>query len=53
VNEAGDNIPYIEVRNRLWGKLNQSTYYELVSLAEERSDGFFLTSCDSEVKIPS
>jgi hypothetical protein len=53
VNEAGDYIPYIEVRNRLLGKLNQSTYYELMSLAEQRPDGFFLTSCDSEVKIPS
>ncbi|MGK0250338.1 MAG: hypothetical protein ACI910_003107 [Oleispira sp.] len=52
-NAAGDNIPYIEVRNRLWGKLNQSTYYELVSLAEERPDGFFLSSCGSAVKIPS
>jgi hypothetical protein len=52
-NEAGDHIPYIEVRNKLWGKLNQSTYYELVSLAEERPEGYFLTSCGSEVKIPS
>jgi hypothetical protein len=50
---TGDNIPYIEVRNRLWGKLNQSTYYELINLAEERADGFFLTSCGSAVKIPS
>lgn len=52
-NEAGDQVPYVEVRNNLWGKLNQSTYYELIDLAEERTDGFFLSSCDLEVKIPS
>lgn len=51
-NEAGDQIPYIEVRNNLWGKLNQSTYYELMDLVEERPEGFFLTSGGSEVKIP-
>jgi hypothetical protein len=53
VNSNGDQIPYIEVRNKLWGKLNQSTYYELIDLADERADGFFLSSAGFDVKIPA
>jgi hypothetical protein len=52
-NEAGDQIPYIEIRNNLWGKLNQSTYYELIELAKEGLDGFFLSSCGIDFKIPA
>ena len=50
---SGDQIPYIEVRNNLWGKLNQSTYYELMDLVEERTDGFFLVSCGCDFEIPA
>lgn len=53
VSTNGDQIPYIEIRNGLWGKLNQSTYYELINLAEENSEGFFLRSGDLTLKIPS
>jgi hypothetical protein len=52
-NENGDQIPYIEIRNNLWGKLNQSTYYELIELAEERLEGFFLSSGGVDFKIPA
>lgn len=52
-NLKGDQVPYIEVRNNLWGKLNQSTYYELLDLVQERPDGFFLSSCNSDFKVPT
>jgi hypothetical protein len=52
-NSNGDQVPYIEVRNNLWGKLNQSTYYELINLVEERVDGFFISSCGCSFKIPA
>ena len=52
-NQNGDQVPYIEVRNNLWGKLNQSTYYELIALAQERSSGFFISSCNCEFKVPT
>ena len=52
-SENGDQIPYIEIRNNLWGKLNQSTYYELIELAEERLEGFFLSSGGVDFKIPA
>lgn len=52
-NSNGDLVPYIEVRNDLWGKLNQSTYYELIDLVEERAEGFYLSSCGFDVKVPA
>jgi hypothetical protein len=48
----GDQVPYIEIRNGLWGKLNQSTYYELMSLAQESPGGFFVSSCGCNFAIP-
>lgn len=51
-NSNGDQIPYIEVRNGLWGKLNQSTYYELINLVEETNEGFFIRSGDFTLKVP-
>ena len=47
----GDQIPYIEVRNGLWGKLNQSTYYELMNLVQESPEGFFVNSCGCDFRI--
>jgi hypothetical protein len=52
-NSNGDQVPYIEVRNGLWGKLNQSTYYELIDLVKERADGFFLSSGGFDFKVPA
>jgi hypothetical protein len=49
----GDVIPYIEVRNGLWGKFNQSTYYELINLAEARDNGFFISSSNFDFEIPA
>jgi len=51
-NSNGDQVPYIEVRDNLWGKLNQSTYYELMNLAQEGEDGFFISSCGCDFRIP-
>jgi len=52
VSASGDQIPYVEVRNGLWGRLNQSTYYELMDLVEERAEGFFVVSNGCDFKIP-
>jgi hypothetical protein len=52
-NHNGDQVPYIEIRNNLWGKLNQSTYYELISLAKEGAEGFYVTSQGYQFNIPS
>ena len=46
-------IPYVMIRNNLWAKLNQSTYYELINLAQETAKGFVIFSGDFEVKIPA
>lgn len=51
-NSNGDQVPYIEVRNNLWGKLNQSTYYELMNLVQESTEGFFVSSFDCDFKVP-
>ena len=48
----GDQVPYIEVRNNLWGKLNQNTYYELVDLAHEKEGGFIIESCGESFEVP-
>ncbi len=53
LSSSGDQIPYIEVRNGLWGKLNQSTYYELINLVQERKDGFFISSSGFDFKAPA
>lgn len=52
VSSSGDQVPYIEVRNGLWGKLNQSTYYEMINLVEEINEGFFVRSGDFALKVP-
>jgi hypothetical protein len=51
-NSNGDQVPYIEVRNHLWGKLNQNTYYELIALASEHDGNFFIESCGIKFKVP-
>jgi len=51
-NSSGDQVPYVEVRNNLWGKLNQSTYYELMNLVQESPEGFFVSSCGCDFRIP-
>ena len=50
-NEKGDQIPYLEIRNGLWGKLNQSTYYELMNYAEENEGGYSVYSAGESFKI--
>lgn len=50
--EFREQIPYVMIRNNLWAKLNQSTYYELINLAQETAEGFIIRSGDFEVKIP-
>jgi hypothetical protein len=52
-NLNGDLVPYIEIRNGLWGKLNQSTYYELMNLVQESPEGFFVSSCGCDFRIPA
>lgn len=47
-----DLIPYVMVRNNLWAKLNQSTYYELMDFVEETAEGYVIRSGDYQVKIP-
>jgi hypothetical protein len=44
-------IPYVMIRNNLWAKFNQSTYYELINLAQETAEGYVVCSGDYEVKI--
>jgi hypothetical protein len=46
-------IPYVMIRNNLWAKLNQSTYYELMDLVEESAGGYVIRSGQYEVKIPA
>lgn len=45
-------IPYVMIRNNLWAKLNQSTYYELMDLIKETADGYIIRSGSYEVKVP-
>ena len=45
-------IPYVMIRNNLWAKLNQSTYYELINLAQETDEGYVVCSGDYSVAIP-
>jgi len=49
---SADFIPYVMIRNNLWAKLNQSTYYELINLAQETEAGYIVRSKDYEIKIP-
>lgn len=48
-----DLIPYVMIRNNLWAKINQNTYYELMNLAQETAEGFEIVSGDYRVKIPA
>lgn len=50
--ESAEFIPYIMIRNNLWAKLNQSTYYELINLAQETAKGYVLRSKGYEIVIP-
>jgi hypothetical protein len=50
---SAEFIPYVMIRNNLWAKLNQSTYYELINLAQETAEGYVIRSKDYEVKIPA
>lgn len=52
-SSRGDQIPYIEVRNDLWGKLNQSTYYELMNYLDEQEGSFVIKSCGINFSVPS
>lgn len=51
--EFRELIPYVMIRNNLWAKLNQSTYYELVNLAQETAEGYIVCSGDYKVNIPA
>lgn len=51
--QTTDLIPYVMIRNNLWAKLNQSTYYELMDLVEETAEGYVIRSGGYEVKIPT
>lgn len=52
IEGAAEFIPYIMIRNNLWAKLNQSTYYELINLAIETAEGYVICSGDYSVAIP-
>lgn len=52
-NNQGEQVPYLEIRNGLWAKLNQNTYYELINYASERDGDFYITSLGCDFKIPS
>jgi len=43
-NEAGEQVPYVHVRNGLWARLKQSVYYELAEFMEETPDGYAIRS---------
>lgn len=49
---SADYIPYVMIRNNLWAKVNQNTYYELINLAQETADGYVICSADYRIKIP-
>lgn len=51
--EFRELIPYVMIRNNLWAKLNQSTYYELINLAQETAEGYVVCSGDYSVQVPS
>lgn len=48
----GELIPYVLIRRNLWGRINQSTYYELMNLVKETPKGFSLHSNGVEFPIP-
>lgn len=50
--QSTDLIPYVMIRNNLWAKLNQNTYYELMDLVEDTAEGYVIRSGSYEVKIP-
>ena len=49
---SAEFIPYVMIRNNLWAKLNQSTYYELINLAQDTGEGYVISSGDYSVAIP-
>lgn len=49
---SAEFLPYVMIRNNLWAKLNQSTYYELINLAQESTNGYVIRSGNYEVNIP-
>jgi len=49
--QSTDLVPYVMIRNNLWAKLNQSTYYQLMDLVEETADGYVIRSGGYEVTI--
>ena len=49
---SAEFIPYIMIRNGLWAKLNQSTYYELINLAQESAEGYIIQSKGYKVVVP-
>ncbi len=51
--EFRELIPYVMIRNNLWAKLNQSTYYELINSAQETAEGYVIRSGEYKVKIPA
>lgn len=51
--QSADLIPYVMIRNNLWAKFNQSSYYQLMDLAEETAAGYVIRSGDYEITIPA
>lgn len=64
---AGDWVPYVEVRNGLWGRVVQSVYYELMNLVKEaevtagidevgtpdKNECYYLESAGETFEIPA
>lgn len=64
---SGDWVPYVEVRNGLWGRVVQSVYYELMSLVKEgekkveideldaleKNEDYYLESAGEVFKVPA
>lgn len=51
--QSTDLIPYVMIRNNLWAKFNQSSYYQLMDLVEETAEGYVIRSGGYEVTIPA
>jgi hypothetical protein len=51
-NEAGEQVPYVHIRNGLWARLKQSVYYELADFMGETPDGYAIRSGGEVFIVP-
>lgn len=46
-NSSGEQVPYLLIRDGLWGRMNQAVYYQLAELMEQTAEGFSIRSGDA------